>query len=426
MHNVIALYGMQVCTYILPVITFPYLARVLGPSGLGAVVFSQAIGTIIIIAVEYGFDVSATRETSRLSNDRHRLSELVAGVLGAKLVLAGVCVCGALIARPYTLHIAPSPALFWSSVAWAIGQGVNMLWYFQGLERMRVSSGLDIGGKVLATLSIFLVVHKASDGWKVMAAQALGCLVSHAATVWMAYREVGFRWPTPALVGSALRLGWAMFLFRAAQSLITTVNGLILGIFASPAALGMYAGAEKIVRVPQQAIWPLNQALYPRLSHKVHHDANSAARIVRLSLAAQTGLGVLCTTALFFAAPVLVRIILGPAFESCVPTLRVFAFLIPLNAACTVLSFQWILPHRLDRQFNIVVFTSGLLNVAMGVLLAPKLFEFGMALAVLITAVYSTFGFLIMLQRARLSPFSRTESNAAVEYQHETEAQIVL
>ena len=63
--NVITLYGVQGCTYLLPVITFPYLARVLHPDGWGAVLFAQAIGGMVAIAVEYGFDFSATRETAR-------------------------------------------------------------------------------------------------------------------------------------------------------------------------------------------------------------------------------------------------------------------------------------------------------------------------------------------------------------------------
>ena len=50
-HNVIALYGVQACTYALPLLTFPYLARVLGPSGWGVVVFAQAIGVVIASTV---------------------------------------------------------------------------------------------------------------------------------------------------------------------------------------------------------------------------------------------------------------------------------------------------------------------------------------------------------------------------------------
>src|ERR1700722_16483198 len=91
-HNVIALYGVQACTYALPLLTFPYLAHVLGPSGWGVVVFAQAIGVVIASVVEYGFDISASRETSRQRNDPQRLSALISGVLGAKVLLAMVCI----------------------------------------------------------------------------------------------------------------------------------------------------------------------------------------------------------------------------------------------------------------------------------------------------------------------------------------------
>ena len=151
-QNVIALYGVQICTYALPLVTFPYLARVLGPSGWGSVVFAQAIGAVIAVFVEYGFDISASRETSRHRNEPRLLSELISGVLGAKVLLAALCICGALFSRRFTHHIAPSLALFWSSTIWGVCQGINMLWYFQGMERMRLASALEIGGKVVATL----------------------------------------------------------------------------------------------------------------------------------------------------------------------------------------------------------------------------------------------------------------------------------
>jgi PST family polysaccharide transporter len=199
-QNIIALYGVQACTYALPLLTFPYLARILGPSGWGSVVFAQAIGSVIAIFVEYGFDISAARETSRHRDEPTRLSELISGVLGAKTILAVLCVCGALFSRRYTHHIAPSQALFWASTAWGVCQGINMLWFFQGLERMRLASALEVAGKVVATLSIFLLVRNPADGWKVMAAQCVGCVVAHGITIVMAYREVGFVWPTPATV----------------------------------------------------------------------------------------------------------------------------------------------------------------------------------------------------------------------------------
>ena len=151
LHNVIALYGVQACTYALPLVTFPYLAHVLGPSGWGAVIFAQSIGVVIASVVEYGFDISASRETSRHRHDPDRLSSLVSGVLGAKSLLALACVAGAVFSRRFTLGVAPSQILFWSSTLWGVCQGINMLWFFQGLERMQLASVLEISGKVLAT-----------------------------------------------------------------------------------------------------------------------------------------------------------------------------------------------------------------------------------------------------------------------------------
>jgi polysaccharide transporter, PST family len=413
-QNVIALYGVQICTYALPLITFPYLARVLGPSGWGSVVFAQAIGAVIAVFVEYGFDISASRETSRHRNEPGLLSELISGVLGAKVLLAALCICGAVFSRRFTHHVAPSLALFWSSTIWGVCQGINMLWYFQGLERMRLASALEIGGKVVATLSIFVLVHNPDDGWKVMAAQCVGCVVAHGVTVVLAYREVGFVWPTLSTVLNALRLGWSMFLFRAVQGLTGSLNGLVLGWVAPMAALGQYAGAERISRVFQQGLWPINQALYPNLTKQMRDNRHDAMKIVRLSILFLGGLGLLLGLILFLGAPLLVHVVLGEAFHGSIPALRVFALWIPLIALSTVIIFQLLLPNQMDDQFNVVVLTAGLLGFGCALLLAPAFQAVGIAWSVVVAQLYTLIAFSVVLARAGLNPFASSLKTAAV------------
>ena len=407
-HNVIALYGVQACTYALPLLTFPYLAHVLGPSGWGVVVFAQAIGDVIASVVEYGFDISASRETSRERDHPEKLSALISGVLGAKTILALVCVAGAVLSRPLTHHVAPSLALFWAATIWGVSQGINMLWFFQGLERMRLASVLEISGKVTATLSIFILVHKPSDGWKVMAAQCVGCVVAHGITVVLAYREVGFRWPTFASVSTALRMGGSMFLFRAVQSLSGSVNRLVLGTVAPIAVLGEYAGAERITRVFQQGLWPVNQALYPKLTKQIQNDPQGALKTVRTSLLFLGGLGLLFGLIIYFGAPLLVRFVLGHAFAETVPALRVFALWIPLCALTTVAIFQLLLPNHLDKQFNIVNFSAALVGITAALLLAPRFGAVGIAWSAVIGQAYTLAAFAVVIGRAGLNPFSST------------------
>ena len=405
--NAISLYAVQGCTYLLPLLTFPYLGRVLKPEGWGAVLFAQAIGTFIAVLVEYGFDFSGTRETARYADDKNRLRELVAGVLGAKVLLACVGILGAIIARPWTHQVAPSSALFWASTFWGVAQGINMLWYFQGLQRMAWAGGIDICGKIVSTFSIFVLVHSPEDGWKVMAAQATGAAVSHAITVMVAYQEVGFCWPTYRRVHDALRVGWAMFLFKASQTLLTSANGIILGFVASPMALGLFGGADKIRQVFNQALWPISQTLFPHQSQQVQEDVGAGSRVVRRSFWMLGALGAAMGLTLFLAAPLLVHIALGPTFAAAVPTVRVFGVLIPIATLCTVIGFQWMLPLGLDRQFNLVVLTSGVINVVLGILLASRLGVVGMALSVTASQVYTLLAFFVVLHREQLNPFGR-------------------
>jgi PST family polysaccharide transporter len=243
-----------------------------------------------------------------------------------------------------------------------------------------------------------------------MAAQCVGCVVSHGVTVVLAYREVGFRWPTLQSMKSALRLGGSMFLFRAVQGLSGSVNRLVLGAVAPVAVLGEYAGAERITRVFQQGMWPVNQALYPKLTQQAHHNPEDALKTVRLSLIFLGGLGLLFGAIMYLAAPLLVHFVLGHAFQHSVPVLRVFALWIPLTALVTLMTFQLLLPNKLDSSFNFVNFTSALVGIGTAVLLAPKYSAAGIAWSAVISQAYTVLAFCVILVRAGLNPFAPTRT----------------
>jgi polysaccharide transporter, PST family len=365
--------------------------------------------------VEYGFDFSATRQTALLADQKPRLRELVAGVLGAKLFLASIGILGAILTRPYTHKIAPSEALFWSSTFWGVAQGINMLWYFQGLQRMAWAGGLDVCGKIVSTLSIFILVHRPEDGWKVMAAQAVGAAVSHGITVIITYVEVGFCFPTFKRVSEILRLGWAMFLYRASQSLLTSANGIILGFAASPRALGIFGGSDKIRMVFNQALWPITQTLFPHQTQQIRDDLHAGTRLVRKSIYAIGGLSALMGIGLIIMAPILVHVALGPAFEEAIPVVRIFGIMLPLASTFTVLGFQWMLPLGLDKQFNLLVLTSGVLNVVLGIALSIPYGVIGMATAMTISQAYILGAGFFILHRKKLNPFEEKQVTKPAE-----------
>jgi PST family polysaccharide transporter len=128
--------------------------------------------------------------------------------------------------------------------------------------------------------------------------------------------------------------------------------------------------------------------------------------MVRLSIFFLGGLGLLFGLILFLGAPLLVHVILGDAFRESIPALRVFSVWIPLIALSTVLIFQLLLPNQMDRQFNLVLLTGGLLGLGCALLLAPAFQAVGIAWSIVVAQLYTLIAFSVVLARAGLNPFA--------------------
>jgi PST family polysaccharide transporter len=405
-QNALSLYGVQIATYVVPLVTVPYLARVLGVAGWGLVAIAQGFGSYVGILGEYGFSLSATREVARHQGDRDKLANIFAGVLGAKVVLVAASFPLALLAGRWVPIFREHPALLWAGMFWALAQGFSVMWYFQGLERMRLVAALDISAKALATAGVFLLVRRSEDGWRVLALQGCGFLVSAAIGLSLAYRELPFRLPSWAAVWEALRMGWSMFLFRSSVSLYTAGNAFILGLFVSPEFVGYYAGAEKISRAFLGILNPISQTLYPRLSHLASHAQDRAARLARISIGLMGGAGATLGVLVFLLAPVIVHMVLGAHFEPAVRVLRVLALLVPLVAIGNVLGIQWMLPLGMDRAFNKIILLAGFINIVLALVLAPNYREMGMAWAVVIAETFVSSSMYLLLRSRKLDPLS--------------------
>jgi PST family polysaccharide transporter len=411
-QNALSLYGVQIAGYVLPLVTIPYLARVLGAAGWGLLAFTQAFGNYWTILGEYGFSLSATREVAFHRDNRDKLTEIVAGVLGAKIVLSGASIPFALLAQVLIPTFREHPALLWMGMFWAVTQGFSVMWLFQGFERMRLVAALDISTKVLSTAAIFIFVRRPDQGSRVLFIQGLGFLLSLAIGLALAYRTLPIRFPTRKSVHEALRMGWGMFLLRGSISLYTAGNAFILGLFVSPQIVGYYAGAEKISKAFLGLLNPLSQTLYPRLSHLIHRDRDRAARLARFGVVLMGGGGALLAALVFAAAPKLVQILLGPGFTEAISPLRILCLLLPIVGINFALGFQWMLPLGLEGKLNKITLMAGVINVALAAALAYVYRDLTMTWAVIFAELVVTFAIWGLLRSMLLSPLGNAIQSA--------------
>ena len=405
-RNVASLYGVQFANYLLPLITIPYLTRVLGVATWGLVAFAQAFGAYASIGIEYGFHLSATRAVAKNRSSTSELANLVAGVMGSKLLLAAGAMLVAFFLESWIPLFRANPLFLWAAVFWAVAQSFSMLWYYQGFERMRLVAALDVVGRAAATAGIFIMVRHPADGWKVLVLQGSGSLLSVIVATALVYREIPVRLPNWRLVRDTLRMGWSMFLFRSSMSLYGAGNAFILGLFASPEAVGFYAGAEKLARALMGLLVPVHQSLYPRLSNLVQHNRPAANRLARFSMFLMSSIGMALSLAAFLGAPWAVPFILGNRFGASIPVLQIMAALPLLDALGTMFGVLWMVPLGLDRLFNRIILAGGALNLVLAVALAPRFAQIGMAAAVVATEIFVTLALYATLRRRGLSPLA--------------------
>lgn len=382
-QNTAALYAVYVSGLLLPLITFPFLARVLRPEGWGLVLFCQSLAMWLALILDYGFTFSGTRAVAALRNDRKARARVVAGIHGAKAVLLVVTLACGLLAFVSVDYFRSQPKYLVAACLYAVAQGLNPIWYFQGMERVRPAAAMDVALKALATLAILLFIREPGDGWLVLAFYAAGGLSwVTIGTVWI-YRENLFFLPRRREVWATLRQSAPLFAFRGISGVYTQAAPLLLGLMTSAPVVAYFAGAERLIRAATGLIQPVSQALFPRLSYLATRDRDASDRLLRASLVILVGFGALVGGVTYLVAPLFVPILLGPGYEAAVPVLRVLALVPPIVAFGTVLGIQWALPAGHDRHMLAFVTAAcgvGALSVP---ILVPALGATGMAIAVI-------------------------------------------
>ena len=167
---------------------------------------------------------------------------------------------------------------------------------------------LEAGGKVIAAIGVFLLVKIPEDGWRVLALQALGMGAAVAyMTRWM-YSEVSWVWPSLRAGFHMLKKSAGIFVFRGSSGLYMQANAFVLGLLTNPAVVGLFGGAERIIRAGISMLQPLSQAFFPRVSHSAVKDLEEAGRLLWLSLVWIGGLSLIMGATSFLAAPILVTV----------------------------------------------------------------------------------------------------------------------
>ena len=252
----------------MPLISLPYLSRVLGVEKFGLVFWAQACIQYFMLITEYGFNWSATREISVAKNDKAKISEIFNSVMGVKLILIFFCFIILSLLILFIPKFHNEWKLFYLTFFMVIGNAIYPVWYFQGIEHMKYVTFLKIVSQSIFLILIFLFIKTPNDYLYVAILNSLGFLIAGFISILIAIKCFGLQIYLPKWIGikHEFKNSFEYFTANIANTIYTNTNSFILGIVASPLLVGYYVAAEKIFWAVHMLTSPISTAIYPQIS----------------------------------------------------------------------------------------------------------------------------------------------------------------
>lgn len=401
--NFFSLSSIEMANYLFPLITVPYLVRVLGPGKYGLVAFATAFIQYFLMLTDYGFGLTATRNISVSRDDPEKTSKIFSSVMAVKfmfmlasLVILFIFVCAFPKFKPDTL-------LYFFAFGLVFGYVLFPIWFFQGMEKMKSIAVLNLLARTLFLIAIFIFVRKESDYLYVPLFTSLGSILSGIVSLYIIFTRFKVRIVLPTLreIGEQLKEGWNVFMSMISISLITTSNTFILGFFATNEVVGYFSAGEKIINLTYKAFNPILVAVYPHITKIADAAKDIAIKKLRKLFVMIMLLSFAVFTGIFIFSGAIVAIALGPKFGPSVAIVRILSPLVFIVPVAYIFANLALLPFKLDRYFARIYIFGGILNI---ILLLTLLCLFkagaaGVAFSVLITQVTITTLMYVVLRR---------------------------
>jgi PST family polysaccharide transporter len=364
-ENFISLSFLQIANYILPLITLPYLVRVLGPGKFGLIAFAQALVQYFNVFTEYGFNLSATREISIHRYDKEKISSIFSSIIVIKLFLALVSFIILITIVGLVPRFRSEAMIYLFTFGIVIGNSLFATWFFQGVEKMKYITILNLIAKTIFTAAIFIFIKKDTQYVYVPLINSLGYIVAGFTGLIVIHRSFGIKFSIPGIdpVMHQLKEGWHIFISKMSISLSTTNNIFILGLFTNDIIVGYYAAGEKIIRVLISLFEPIFQSVYPYFSKLAVESKERAIGNLKKLFLYTSGISFFLFLVIFIFSHNLVILILGRSFIPSIAIVKILSPLIFIIPAAYIFANLGLLPFRLDKYFSRIYISAGVLNI---------------------------------------------------------------
>lgn len=266
-RNGLWLYILQIFNTVIPLITIPYITRILGPSNYG--VFSSALNLVVYfqVVVEYGFNLSGARKVA-LNKSINNLSNIYTKITFSKIILCLVTFIAMVI---ISIFLSIPKNIFLNMLilyTMVIGTALQQTWLFQGLEDMKFITITSVISRSVSVGLVFLLVKDPDQIFLYSLLYALTYLLIGIISVFIVRTKYKLKLTKIKIVDifDEIKDGWYLFTTSAMSKIFSGIGITVLVFTSTDYDIGVYTAIHKIPLVMKMIYAPLGQVIYPYVS----------------------------------------------------------------------------------------------------------------------------------------------------------------
>lgn len=384
-YNFIMNFILTASTFLFPLITFPYVTRVLHAVGNGKVNFAASVANYFLMVASLGIPTYGVKACAQVRDDREKLSKTAQEILLINLIAT------ILVSLTYVICVFTIPRFSQDKALFLI-EGINIVlnmfganWLYQALEKYDYITARSIFFKVVSVVLMFLLVHQQNDYHIYAATTVLAAVGSNILNFARLHRYISFKKSGKYNLKKHLRPIFVLFAQSIATSIYLNLDTVMLGFMKSDTDVGLYTAAVKIKTVLVSVVTSLGNVLLPRMSYYVHQNKKEDFRkLLTIALSAELFMSLPFCAYFIFEAKDCILFLAGLEYASAVPAMQWINLSIVPISLTTVIGIQTLTPLNRENQVLYSVIVGAVSDFLLNLALIPKWGASGAAFATMV------------------------------------------
>jgi PST family polysaccharide transporter len=389
--NLISLGGLQIANYVFPLLTLPYLIRVLGVENFGHLSYANTLVSYSTLIINYGFDISGTREISINRDNSLLTNNIFNEIITSKLYLYLISLSLFSFYLFYTNSSFQNNLLIFIIYLGVFGQIIMPAWFFQGVEKMKYITYFNLISKFFFTLMLFIFVKDKGDILIAAGLTTLGSLIAGVSSVFLLYKtfKISFKLVRASRVFFQIKKSFHFFVSGVGVHFYKNNAILLIKHFGTATDVGYFSIVRKVFEALNGLNSILSQAFLPLTVRDQANSNKSISKSIKLLFIVIFLTSFLLFSLTFLFSDQIIFLITGgidSITSKCLELLSFSLFVIGIN----VPAVHYIISKGHDRFLTYSVVLGGLLDFILLLVLLPMFGLYGAIYSTVITEVFVT------------------------------------